>query len=145
MRVGQKPWNVSAFSHHVWMRMSSPERPATFVPSSSVSTVSRWLWIRNAKGMIRLCGVVVSMMRGVAQSELDRTCLQERRGLRCQHARYHRLEELGQNGKHGLACATQEMDDQVTNDESAGLVFALQLLRDHCQDAIEARLARCGV
>lgn len=84
-------------------------------------------------------------MRGVAQSEFDRTCLQEGRSLRCQHARYHRLEELGQNGKHGLACATQEVDDQVANDEPAGLVFALQLLRDHCQDAIETCLARCRV
>ena len=54
MRCAQKPWNVSSFSHHVCRRMSSPERPSMFADSRRSSTVSRWLLMRNANGMMRL-------------------------------------------------------------------------------------------
>lgn len=54
IRDGQKPWNVSAFSHHVCMRISSAVRPLTSIDSRSDSSVSRWLLIKKAKGMTRL-------------------------------------------------------------------------------------------
>jgi hypothetical protein len=51
--AGQKPWKVSAFSHHVFKRMSSPERPLMLMGSTRPKTMSRWLLIRKAKGMTR--------------------------------------------------------------------------------------------
>ena len=54
MRDGQKPWKVSAFSHQVCIRISRPDRPSISMVSRSDSTVSRWLFIKNANGITRL-------------------------------------------------------------------------------------------
>ena len=74
-----------------------------------------------------------------------RAYLQERRGLRRAHPPDHGFKQLRQHRQHGLASSTQEVDDEVTNDEPAGLVLALQLLRDDFQNAVQAGLPGCSI
>lgn len=92
-RVAQKPWNVSAFSHHALTRMSSPLRPWMSVPSRSVITVSRWsLWIKNANGIIKLCGSY-ELWYQLRRSFEEWTNLGKCSGGHRGHASYHGLKQ----------------------------------------------------
>ena len=76
-REGQKPWNVSAFSHQVCRRISSALRPSISIDSRSVSTVSLWLLMRKAKGITRdwrkVAVLAVVMREAIARNKSART------------------------------------------------------------------------
>jgi hypothetical protein len=59
IRWDHRPRNASAFSVHVAMSISSPvfggSTPPTLKDSRTSRTLSRWVWIINAKGIMRLC------------------------------------------------------------------------------------------
>lgn len=125
MRVTQKPWNVSAFSHHVCMTTSNPERPLMLMFSRRLRTVSHWpLWIRNANGMTRLCEMPIKhmMMGGMRTIYLDKS-----RGLCGHHTPCHCLQQLLKYRQNALARSPHQVNDQVANEQASRLVVGLQL------------------
>ena len=71
--------------------------------------------------------------------------LQECRRLGRLHPPYHRLQQLREHRQDRLARTSEQVDDEIPDEEAARLVLALKLLRNHLQDAVQPGLASRGV
>ena len=75
------------------------------------------------------------------EGERHDQALQERRRLRRLHPHEHGLQKVRQDGEHALTRASEQVDDEVPDHESPGLVSALQQASDDGQHVYEPRLA----
>lgn len=74
-----------------------------------------------------------------------RTYLDERGRLRRRHSPKHGIEQLRKDREHVVARSSQQVNDQVAYHESARLVLALELLRNHLEHAVQAGAIGRGI
>jgi hypothetical protein len=52
------------------------------------------------------------------------------------------VEEFGEHGEYRITRSTQDMDDEITDNETTRLIFISEELGDQLQDMAEAGLSR---
>lgn len=74
-----------------------------------------------------------------------RTYLDERGRLRRRHSPKHGVEQFRKDGEYVLSRSSQQVNDQVAYHETARLILALELLRNHLEHTVQAGAMGNGV